>query len=127
VSRSALVVDDEPDMVASYERLLRRQGLTVVSTGTLEGGLRLLPETQPALLVCDLRLPDGDGLDVVRAARAMLPPPAVIVVTGYASVASRDAAVAAGAAAFMTKPFSVVAFGERVREALSRPDLAQAD
>src|SRR5438094_6701431 len=70
MDRAILVVDDEADLAATYERLLRRQGYRVVSAGTLQAGLRVI-ETEPLrLVIADLRLPDGDGLDVVRAARA---------------------------------------------------------
>ena len=54
-----------------------------------EAGLAALREEAPHLLIADLRLPDGDGLDVVRAARALPTPTPVIVVSGFASNDSR--------------------------------------
>ena len=83
-------MDDEADLVATYERLLRRQGYRVVSAGTLQDGLRVI-ETEPLrLVIADVRLPDGDGLDVVRAARALPGPPPVLVATVLASRASHQ-------------------------------------
>jgi DNA-binding response OmpR family regulator len=70
-----LVVDDEADLVANYERLLRRKGFQVVSAGTRGDGLALVERAPIALLITDLRLPDGDGLDLVRAARRLPTPP----------------------------------------------------
>jgi CheY-like chemotaxis protein len=61
-------------------------------------------------------LPDGDGLDVVRAARALPDPPPVLVATVVASRASRQAAFAAGATGFMTKPFEAATFNRLVHE-----------
>lgn len=60
-------------------------------------------------------MPDGDGLDVARAARGRTDPPAVIVVTGYPSEETRRAATAAGASAFFAKPFAAAALLEAVR------------
>jgi DNA-binding response OmpR family regulator len=116
VDRPILVVDDEADLVASYERLLRRHGYRVVSVGSRRAGL-LAVEAEPlSLLIADLRLPDGDGLDVVRRARRLPTPPPVLVATGLGSNASRQAAFAAGATAFLTKPFSTDAFTRLVRQ-----------
>jgi DNA-binding response OmpR family regulator len=113
-----LVVDDEKDLAATYERLLRRQGYRVVSVGSRAAGLVVLEADPPNLLIADLRLPDGDGLDVVRAARGVTPPPVVIVVTAYGSRAARAAAMEAGATAFLQKPFTAAALSALVREAL---------
>jgi two-component system response regulator RegA len=123
--RRALIVEDEPDMVASLERLLRRRGLDVVAAGTVAGGLALVREMPLTLLVCDLRLPDGDGLEVVRAAYHARPRPPVIVMTGYSSQGSRQAALAAGAAAYVSKPFSLAALEGAISAALAGP--AEAD
>jgi DNA-binding response OmpR family regulator len=120
VSDRILVVDDEADLVATYERLLRRRGYRVVSAGSRRDGLSMIATEPLLLVVSDLRLPDGDGLDVVRAARATPPPTPVIVVTGFQSDMSRRAALAAGAAAYLPKPFSASAFSSLVDTVLSR-------
>ena len=72
-------------------------------------------------MIADLRLPDGDGLDIVRAAKAHHPPVPVIVVTSFGSAASWRAARTSGAAAFLTKPFSVSELLELVRIEFERP------
>jgi DNA-binding response OmpR family regulator len=69
-------------------------------------------------------LPDGDGLDVVRAARATADPPSVIVITGYPSEDTRRAATAAGAATFFAKPFAAAALLAAVRSSLPRIPLS---
>ncbi len=117
-SGRVLVVEDEADLVVTYERLLRRHGYRVVSAGSREAGLAALQAEQPRLLIVDLRLPDGDGLDVVRAARALPAPTPVIVVSGFASNDSRDAAFAAGALAVLAKPFSTEALTKLIQSIL---------
>lgn len=113
-----LVVDDEADMIASYERLLRRQGYGIVATGTLREGLALIGRGALVLVITDLRLPDGDGLEIVRAAARPPTPIPALVVTGFGSEASRAAALTAGASAYLGKPFSAAAFATLVERAV---------
>jgi len=117
-----LVVDDEADLVATYERLLRRRGYRVVSAGSRRAGLLVVETERLSLVIADLRLPDGDGLDVVRAARALPAPPPVLVATVLASRASHQAALAAGATAFLAKPFATEVFSRLVNDLLARRD-----
>lgn len=118
-----LVVDDEADLRVTYERLLRRQGYRVVCADSRRQGLSLLESEPVALVVSDLRLPDGDGLDVVRAARTARVPAPSIVVTGFPSAESRQAAMAAGASAFVVKPFSASGLAQVVSQVLGSPPL----
>ena len=100
-----LVVEDERDLAVTCERLLRRVGWRVVTAGTREGALLALAGApHPALAIVDRQLPDGDGLDVLRAALAVGTP--VIMVTGYGSAATRRLTLDEGAAGFLAKPFS---------------------
>lgn len=117
-----LVVDDEPDLLVTYERLLRRQGYRVITTGSRAEGLRLVQQAAPPqLVISDLRLSDGDGLDIIRAARALDPPAPVIVVTAFASRTARDAARDSGASAFLAKPFAASGLLRLVHDELERP------
>lgn len=101
-----LVVEDEPDLVATYQRLLRRYGLQMTCASSRREALAALQSSPWRLLIVDLGLPDGDGLDVVRAARARPVPAPVIVITGMGAASARKAAMSAGASAFLGKPFS---------------------
>ena len=116
-----LVVDDEADFVANYQRLLRRRGYRVVSAGSRGDGLVILEREPLALVITDLRLPDGDGLELVRVARRLPTPTPSIVVTGFASEASRMAALAAGASAYLAKPFVAASFISLVEKTLDSP------
>ena len=123
VSKRVLVVDDEADFLATYERLFGRQGYEVITATSRAAGLAAvlaaLSGQRLDLVISDLRLPDGDGLDVVRAARGTPDPPPVFVVTGYPSDETRRAAVAAGATAFFPKPFAAAGLLAAVRSSLS--------
>lgn len=113
-----LVVDDEPELAETCARLLKRRGYRVVTTGSCRGGQAALVDASPALLISDLRLPDGDGLALVRAARALSPPVPVVVISAYTSEQNRSAVLAAGAIAFLAKPFTTDAFARAVEQAL---------
>jgi len=116
-----LVVDDEADFVANYQRLLRRRGYRVVSAGSRGDGLVIVEREPLALVITDLRFPDGDGLELVRAARRLPTPTPSIVVTGFGSEASRIAALAAGASGYLAKPFAAASFISLVEKMLDSP------
>ena len=114
-----LVVDDEADLAATVTRLLGRHGHRAIAVGSCDAAQAAIRSGEtPALVVLDLRLPDGDGLEVVRAARARVPPIPTIVMTGHASPATQRAALAAGAFAFLAKPFTTASLVALVEEAL---------
>lgn len=109
-------------MAATYERLLRRAGHRVVRAASRAEGMRLLESLRPRLVISDLRLPDGDGLDIIRAAKELDRPPAVIAITAFSSGDARKAALDAGASAFLAKPFSVAEFSNLIEDLITRCD-----
>lgn len=117
-ARLILLVDDEPDLLTTCERLLRRAGYEVVSVGSVYAAVATLHARSPRLVVSDVGLPDGTGLEVVRAARALAPPAAAIVMTGQPSSQGRREALDAGAAAYLSKPFSTAGFTSLVEQVL---------
>jgi DNA-binding response OmpR family regulator len=90
----------------------------MISAGSRSDGLLVVEREPLALVITDLRLPDGDGLDLVRATRRLPTPMPSIVVTGFASEASRTAALAAGASAYLAKPFAAASFISLVEKTL---------
>ncbi len=114
--RRVLVVEDEADLAETCQRLLRRLGYEITCAGSSREGIALIEHEAPGLVISDLRLPDGSGIDVVTAARRTPRPVPVIVVTGFPSTASRRAALDAGAAAYLAKPFSASALTSLVQD-----------
>lgn len=112
--RTILVVDDERDLVTTCERLLSRRGWRVVTAATRADALLALAAVpRPELAIVDRQLPDGDGLEILRAALAVGTP--VIMITGYGSAATRRLTLEEGAAGFLAKPFSTHDLLELVR------------
>jgi DNA-binding response OmpR family regulator len=113
-----LIVEDETDLAQTCARVLRRSGHEVTMARTRATALEALAGRASRLVVCDVRLPDGDGLEVVRAAKRLSPPVPAIVMTAQPSTAGRQQALASGADAYLMKPFSVTAFAALVDRTL---------
>ena len=113
-----LVVDDEPDLVANCQRLLRPLGYLSLSASTAVDAIDLIDREVPNLIVTDLRLPGPDGLVVARHARARVPPIPVMLISADDSAGTREAARATGVGTFLAKPFANAAFREAVERLL---------
>ena len=118
-----LVIEDEPSVAKGLMLILREQGFETSIAENGQAGIDMTADTDFDLLVVDLRLPDMDGMNVIRHARAQFPDTPVIVITGYASVGSAVEALRMGVADFLSKPFTEEAFLTTVGKALKeRPN-----
>jgi DNA-binding NtrC family response regulator len=109
----ALIVDDDPDVVDWLQEVARMEGFTIARALSLREARIELGRQKPDVLLTDLRLPDGEGIELVRELEK---PEAteVIVVTGHATVDSAVAALRAGASDYLVKPADL----ERVQAVL---------
>jgi DNA-binding NtrC family response regulator len=98
-----LIVDDEPSARLTLALLLRRRGHRVLQTDGVTAALKALGEQAVDLIVTDLRMPDGSGLDVLRAAKANSPEASVILLTAYAGWESAKEAIQLGALDYFEK------------------------
>lgn len=121
VPPKTLLVDDEPDLIATCVRLLGQVGHVCLTARTAPEAIGLIDAQHPNLVVTDLRLPTVDGLAVTRHARSASPPVPVILITAYTSPAAKREAQEAGATIYLAKPFSTASFLEAVRRALAAP------
>ena len=113
-----LVVDDEPVVRDAVRRVLGEEGLAVVGVPDAERALAHPGFADCRLVVCDLMLPGGSGLDALRAMRARRPELPIIIITGYGTPDHADRVLAAGASAFLPKPFDQSELSTLVRRAL---------
>ena len=113
-----LVIEDEVDLAVTCERLLRHLGYAVVRAGSRSEGLSIIETGRISLVITDVQLPDGNGLDLVSAARLSPASPPVIVVTGFTTATTRRAALAAGASVYLPKPFSTAELTSHVEHLL---------
>jgi len=100
-----LVVDDEPTMADSLRQNFVEEGYSVDTAATGAAAIELFDQGGHHLSICDLQLPDMDGLEVLRHMKDARPTTEVIVVTGYGSVQKAVEATKAGAFYFVEKPF----------------------
>src|SRR5512147_60707 len=104
---SVLVVDDELLIRKSLGKVLRSSGCTVDLASTGAEGLEKVSELRPQVMILDMRLPDTDGLSVLRKAREMDPLLQVIIITAYGDVQAAVDAMKLGACDFVRKPYEM--------------------
>ncbi len=124
---SLLVVDDEPDLRTLYELSLLREGYDVDSAGSVEEAWARLGERSYSAVITDMRLPDGNGIDLLRRLDAAGRPEKTIVITAYGSAENAVEALKAGAFDYLTKPVDLRQFRTVVASALGRQPLAAAE
>ncbi|MBV8889811.1 MAG: ActR/PrrA/RegA family redox response regulator transcription factor [Alphaproteobacteria bacterium] len=117
--RSLLIVDDDAPLCQRLARAMERRGFVVMTADSVAGGVAAATDRAPAFAVVDLRLGDGNGLDVVGALRQARPGARIVMLTGYGNIATAVAAVKAGAVDYLPKPADA--------DAVERALLAQED
>jgi two-component system, NtrC family, response regulator PilR len=105
--QTVLVVDDEPDLVELVSLTLNRMGLATQSAGDVSGARDLLRSTEFDLCLTDMRLPDGDGLDLVAWIQEQRPALPVAVITAHGNVEAAVRALKLGAFDFVSKPLDL--------------------
>jgi len=121
-----LVVDDEPDIRELLELTLVRMGLDVASVGTIAEAKERLRQDRYQLCLTDMRLADGEGLDLVRHIAGHAAEVPVAVITAYGSAENAVAALKAGAFDYVSKPVGLEQLRALVRAALSLPERGEA-
>ncbi|MEM9100642.1 MAG: ActR/PrrA/RegA family redox response regulator transcription factor [Pseudomonadota bacterium] len=101
---SLMIVDDDAPFRQRLARAMEKRGFAVSMAESVAEGLQQARQAPPAFAVVDLRLEDGNGLDVVETIRELRPDSRVIVLTGYGAIATAVAAVKIGAVDYLSKP-----------------------
>jgi len=110
-----LIVEDEDRIAAFVAKGLKASGYSTLRAATLEEGLDLARTHDPALIILDLGLPDGDGMDLLEVLRGEGSPVPVIVLTARVSIDDTVAVLEGGADDYMSKPFRFEELLARVR------------
>lgn len=116
--KTVLIVDDEPDIRELLEITLSRMGLLTLSAANLTEAVALLAASTPDLCLTDMRLPDGNGIELVAHIQSDYPQLPVAVITAHGSVDAAIAALKAGAFDFISKPVELESLRNLVLSAL---------
>ncbi|MDP5240191.1 sigma-54 dependent transcriptional regulator [Uliginosibacterium sp. 31-16] len=120
-SVDVLIVDDEEDIRELIELSLVRMGLGVDAAGSVKDAIRLVSERQYRLCLTDMRLPDGEGLDIVKYIGEHCTDLPVAVITAHGSMDNAVAALKAGAFDYLSKPVALDQLRALVKSALDVP------
>ncbi|MBO6897076.1 MAG: ActR/PrrA/RegA family redox response regulator transcription factor [Shimia sp.] len=117
--KSLLLVDDDEPFLRRLAKAMEKRGFEVETAGSVAAGQAIATARPPAYAVVDLRLGDGNGLDVVEVIRDKRADSRVVVLTGYGAIATAVAAVKIGATDYLSKPADA---SDVMKALLSAPD-----
>lgn len=123
--RRVLVVDDEADIRELLDLTLSRMGLAADCAATVAEARSLLGTTRYQLCLTDMRLPDGEGLEIVRTMGERYPQTPVAVITAFGSTENAVAALKAGAFDYLAKPVALDQLRALIKSALELPESAE--
>jgi DNA-binding NtrC family response regulator len=123
----ALIVDDDIDLRSVLTDYIAQMGVSVRMAGTVAEAIRIIKaEAIPFdLILTDLKLPGGSGMDVLKAAHDIDPGILVTIITGYATMETAIDAMRHGAHNYIAKPFSLNEIGVQVRNMIERVTLSK--
>jgi two-component system, response regulator RegA len=102
--RSLLIVEDDKSFLQRLARAMETRGFVVTTAESVADGLLQVEKAAPAFAVVDMRLGDGNGLDVISAMKRRRPEARAIILTGYGNIATAVNAVKLGAVDYLAKP-----------------------
>ena len=123
--RSVLVVDDEASLREMLSIMLRKEGFRVLTAESRASAAATLSAHPVDLVLTDIRLPDGDGIEILRHVKTASPETVVVVMTAFGSTETAVAALKLGAHDYLIKPFDIEEMKIVIRNAFERHDLKQ--
>ncbi|MFO7734270.1 MAG: sigma-54 dependent transcriptional regulator [Candidatus Aminicenantes bacterium] len=121
-----LVIEDDPLVAESLRKVIERAGHSAVCAARVDEGIRAVRSQAFDIVFCDVRMPDGSGLDILPEIRARCPAPEVIVMTGFGDPDGAELAIKLGAWDYVEKPLSVKDVTLTIERALQYHDKTQA-
>jgi DNA-binding NtrC family response regulator len=115
-----LVIDDEQTAIRNLQHILNKEGYEVLITQSSQNALKLLEQHSLDLVLTDLRMPNVDGMEILRRVKELSPDTEVVMITGYATVSSAISAMKMGAYHYVIKPYKLDEVRQVVREALEK-------
>lgn len=104
-AKKVLIIEDEPDMAFNYEQIIRGNGMNGLICTEPKEVIGLMSRERPDIVLCDLRMPEIDGMELLERIKTEWPELPVIIITGYATIDVAVEAMRKGASDFLAKPF----------------------
>ena len=104
VDKSLLILDDDDPLRARLGRAMEKKGFVIKEAKSIKEGLEIVKKTPPNFAVVDLRLSDGNGLEVVKEIQTSNSSSRIIMLTGYGNISTAVAAIKEGAIDYLAKP-----------------------
>ncbi|CEG56545.1 sigma-54-dependent transcriptional regulator [Legionella fallonii] len=124
---NVLVIDDEPDIRELFMLTLSRMGVSCDTAVDFKQGLDRIKQNNYSLVLTDMRLPDGDGIEIVKFIQKFKPQLPVAVITAYGNVEGAVNTLKAGAFDYVSKPIDLVMLKELVKTALAMKNVTQEE
>lgn len=122
-----LLIDDDQDICTLLSKFLEKKGFEVFTANSGEAAVKLLRSQNFSLVLCDYRLPDTDGIEMLRRIKVLHPNAAVIIITGYSDVRTAVQTFKYGASDYVTKPLYPDEILVTIKEAIARSEKAPAE
>uniref|UniRef100_UPI004057936B sigma-54-dependent transcriptional regulator n=1 Tax=Candidatus Electronema sp. TaxID=2698783 RepID=UPI004057936B len=120
-----LIIDDEQAAIRNLQHILGKEGCEVIATQSGQNALKLIEQHGFDLVLTDLRMPNVDGMEILRRVKQVSPDTEVVMITGYATISSAVSAMKMGACHYVIKPYKLDEVRKAVREALEKRLLRQ--
>ncbi|HRC87568.1 MAG TPA: sigma-54 dependent transcriptional regulator, partial [Thermoanaerobaculia bacterium] len=120
---SILIVDDERSLLDFLSILLEPEGYQIHTAGSVSEAHKVLAATLPDLVLCDIMMPDGNGLDLLKEIKEKTPHTSVVMMTAYTSTKAAIEAMKLGAYDYISKPFDNDELKVVIEKALERTEL----
>ena len=98
-----LIIDDEEKLRSLLSRIIKLEGYNVFEAGNIKGGLKILEHNLVEVILCDVKLPDGNGVDLIKEVKAQYPLVEIILITAYGNIPDGVLAMKNGAFDYITK------------------------
>jgi len=122
-----LIVDDDVTFCMMLESLLNRHGYQVKGTHSFDDALEKVKSFKPEIVLTDLRLPNKDGMEVLKAAREIIPQLPVLLMTSYADIKTAVQAMRLGAFDYVSKPVNPDEILDKIKTALKYSQVAASE
>ncbi|GAB4423587.1 MAG: response regulator transcription factor [Thermodesulfovibrionales bacterium] len=119
-SRTILVIDDDPDILKVLRANLELHSFNVMTAESWAEGQKTLSAKEPDLLILDLMLPDGDGVEICRTLRKQYPSLPIVMLTARDKISDKVTGLESGADDYVVKPFETLELIARIKACLRR-------